>query len=521
MHCRPSPQPQPRLADASTPPRLTAPGPGPSRCTAGTRPAWWHQCSAARRACRAVVAGVGRRGGKGGGLRAGGRRGARQMEQGATGGGAGLQQAGDTAAQRGTADPRQHGLEQVGGTRSAAQHSTGQGSTAQHSSTAGSRQHGLEQVGGVHGAVALARAHNVVDLWRVHQMRGRGEAGRGVGGQGQGARGKGRRGTPSPAPRRLARPARAPPRPAQPAPAQQPAPARRPGGAAAAGAGGAPSMKSTIWPWLSCTSLITAFSRSSNSPRYLAPAISAPMSSAISERPCSGMVAGRVGARGWHHQRAQARAPACCKGCGLPSTRHAATRAAALAGSGRGSARPGLPAPAAPPRLQRGRHVARHDALRQALRHRRLAHARLADQHRVVLGAARQDLDGAPHLVVPAGRAGGAWWRAGSWRRRGPSGAAATLVRPSSPRSIERPPGPAHAAAAPPADRGVQVAFSPTALLPCLQAQASRAARARPRPRPRRPHLPITGSSLPSRAACVRSRPYLASASYLPSGFWS
>ena len=27
-----------------------------------------------------------------------------------------------------------------------------------------SRQHGLEQVGGIHGAVALARAHNVVDL---------------------------------------------------------------------------------------------------------------------------------------------------------------------------------------------------------------------------------------------------------------------------------------------------------------------------------------------------------------------
>mmetsp|Transcript_19181 Transcript_19181/g.48753 ORF Transcript_19181/g.48753 Transcript_19181/m.48753 type:complete len:246 (-) Transcript_19181:664-1401(-) len=32
---------------------------------------------------------------------------------------------------------------------------------------------------------------------------------------------------------------------------------------------------------------------------------------------------------------------------------------------------------------------------------------------------------------------------------------------------------------------------------------------------------PITGSSLPSRAACVRSRAYLASASYLPSGSWS
>mmetsp|Transcript_37926 Transcript_37926/g.112276 ORF Transcript_37926/g.112276 Transcript_37926/m.112276 type:complete len:272 (-) Transcript_37926:424-1239(-) len=32
---------------------------------------------------------------------------------------------------------------------------------------------------------------------------------------------------------------------------------------------------------------------------------------------------------------------------------------------------------------------------------------------------------------------------------------------------------------------------------------------------------PITGSSLPSRAACVKSRAYLCSASYLPSGFWS
>ena len=32
---------------------------------------------------------------------------------------------------------------------------------------------------------------------------------------------------------------------------------------------------------------------------------------------------------------------------------------------------------------------------------------------------------------------------------------------------------------------------------------------------------PITGSSLPSRAACVKSRAYLESASYLPSGSWS
>ncbi len=32
---------------------------------------------------------------------------------------------------------------------------------------------------------------------------------------------------------------------------------------------------------------------------------------------------------------------------------------------------------------------------------------------------------------------------------------------------------------------------------------------------------PMTGSSLPSRAAAVRSRPYFSSASYLPSGLWS
>ena len=106
--------------------------------------------------------------------------------------------------------------------------------------------------------------------------------------------------------------------------------------------------------------------------------------------------------------------------------------------------------------LQGGRHITRHDALRQALRHRRLAHARLAcnrevagggtnqpdvmeacksllhhhqnhshrqrarqqaqvsgpalpsptrtDEDGVVLGAAGQDLDGAANLVVPGGR---------------------------------------------------------------------------------------------------------------------
>ena len=47
-------------------------------------------------------------------------------------------------------------------------------------------------------------------------------------------------------------------------------------------------------------------------------------------------------------------------------------------------------------------HVAPHDALGQALHDRRLAHARRADQHRVVLGAAREDLDDAADLLVAA-----------------------------------------------------------------------------------------------------------------------
>ena len=43
--------------------------------------------------------------------------------------------------------------------------------------------------------------------------------------------------------------------------------------------------------------------------------------------------------------------------------------------------------------LQRLGHFAVDDALRQALDDRGLAHARLADQHRIVLGAPLQDLD--------------------------------------------------------------------------------------------------------------------------------
>ena len=52
--------------------------------------------------------------------------------------------------------------------------------------------------------------------------------------------------------------------------------------------------------------------------------------------------------------------------------------------------------------LERLRHVAIDDALRQPFDDRRLADARLADQHGIVLGAPRQHLDGAADLVVAA-----------------------------------------------------------------------------------------------------------------------
>ena len=52
--------------------------------------------------------------------------------------------------------------------------------------------------------------------------------------------------------------------------------------------------------------------------------------------------------------------------------------------------------------LQALRHVAVDDALRQAFDDRGLADARLADQHRIVLGAARQHLDGAADFLVAA-----------------------------------------------------------------------------------------------------------------------
>ena len=50
---------------------------------------------------------------------------------------------------------------------------------------------------------------------------------------------------------------------------------------------------------------------------------------------------------------------------------------------------------------ERFRHVAGHHPLRETLDHRGLADARLADQHRVVLGPAGQHLDDPPDLRVP------------------------------------------------------------------------------------------------------------------------
>ena len=51
--------------------------------------------------------------------------------------------------------------------------------------------------------------------------------------------------------------------------------------------------------------------------------------------------------------------------------------------------------------LQGRRDVARNNALGQAFRHRRLAHAGLTNEDGVVLGAAGQDLHAPPNLVVP------------------------------------------------------------------------------------------------------------------------
>ena len=55
-----------------------------------------------------------------------------------------------------------------------------------------------------------------------------------------------------------------------------------------------------------------------------------------------------------------------------------------------------------PPVAQQLGHVAVDDHLGQALDDRRLAHARFAQQHGVVLGATRQDLDHAFDFVLAA-----------------------------------------------------------------------------------------------------------------------
>ena len=81
------------------------------------------------------------------------------------------------------------------------------------------------------------------------------------------------------------------------------------------------------------------------------------------------------------------------------------------------------------------RHVALHDLVGQALDERRLAHARLADEHGVVAGAAAEDLDDAGQLLVaarPAGRA-----RRG---RRPRSGRGRTRRAAASPWSCRRSP---------------------------------------------------------------------------------
>ena len=97
------------------------------------------------------------------------------------------------------------------------------------------------------------------------------------------------------------------------------------------------SMKRMTSPAAAVTSLSTAFSRSSNSPRYFAPAISAPMSSASSRLSCR------------------------------------------LSGT-------------SPLTMRK----------RQPLGDRRLADARLADQHRIVLRPPAQHLHRAPDLLVAA-----------------------------------------------------------------------------------------------------------------------
>ena len=47
-------------------------------------------------------------------------------------------------------------------------------------------------------------------------------------------------------------------------------------------------------------------------------------------------------------------------------------------------------------------HVAPNDAYRQAFDDRGFPHARIADEHGIVFRAARQNLDDAPNLFIPA-----------------------------------------------------------------------------------------------------------------------
>ena len=47
------------------------------------------------------------------------------------------------------------------------------------------------------------------------------------------------------------------------------------------------------------------------------------------------------------------------------------------------------------------RHIATDDALGESFHNRRLAHARFANQHRIILGAPRENLNHPPDLLIP------------------------------------------------------------------------------------------------------------------------
>src|SRR4028118_266705 len=123
------------------------------------------------------------------------------------------------------------------------------------------------------------------------------------------------------------------------------------------------SMKVTTCPSASVISWRTALSRSSNSPRYLAPATIALRSSAMRRLP-SRLAGTSPATRRWARHAAMG---------GLPGARPEA-----------------------------GRGLAGGDARGQALDDGGLADAGLADEDRVVLGAAGQHLNDAADLGVPA-----------------------------------------------------------------------------------------------------------------------